>query len=269
MANMLPKVQYSHKTQLPSYDIDGLLRALFERAKAKDEFEFCSTLLRLRGIEGIGWDPLQESLALIDQTLGLIQAPLDQALRMRLMLFLYCHVTEMHDFYHIVGNMLRVCQGERYNLDCFAGINHPSKKNAVYPTSKAQRIKEWATQLEQPLIGEMICDMLVKEVRNAFFHSDYILHEKYFNIKRGEAVRIGNMLDQRIDLTWLTPRLELGINTVLMLIQLVVESVRSYKESKKVLGRIQAGSPVPVELIVQEGYGLVGFKSSSVPSSPK
>jgi len=255
------KIQHSHKKDLPNYDIEKLLNDLFLKAKQTDEFEFCSTLLRIRGMEGPGWDPLQESLALINQTLGLIQAPLDEKLRLRLTLFLYCHVTEMFDLYHITGNMIRVCAGERYTLDCFSGQLHTSGQSAVYPVSKVLRIKEWAAAQSLNDLGELFCDLLVKEVRNAFFHSDYIIHDKYFHIRRGEGVKIGNLIDPRVELSWLLPRLELGINTALTLINLVMSSIQSYTANKVVMGRIQAGAAVPVELTVQPGYGLTGFRS--------
>jgi hypothetical protein len=54
-------VRYPHKQGLPKYDVDGLLTKLFTKAKEKDEFEYCSTLLRLRGMEAAGWDPLKEA----------------------------------------------------------------------------------------------------------------------------------------------------------------------------------------------------------------
>jgi hypothetical protein len=254
-------MQFSHKPALAQYDVEALLRALFEKAKAKDEFEFCCTLLRLRGLEGPGWDPQKESFTLINQTLALIQAPLEQSIRLRLMLFLYCHVTEMYDLYHIVGNLLRVCAGERYCLDCFLGIHHPSGKNAVYPASKVERIKQWAIDQGLPDLGEMFCDLLVKEVRNAFFHSDYIIHDKYFHIRRGDGVKIGNVIDPRVELSWLTPRIELGINVALMLIQLVMEAVQSYTANKIVMGRFQGDRAIPIELTAQPGFGLIGFRS--------
>lgn len=256
-------VRYSHRQDLPSYDIDGLLGKLFAKAKQTDEFEYCSTLLRLRGMEAAGWDPLKESLALMQQVALMSQAPLDPGLKLRLSLLLYCHATEMHDLYHIVGNMLRVCSGERYSLDCFAGVNHASGNAAKYPASKAARIKEWADAQGMNELGEMFSDMVVKEVRNAFFHSDYTLHDGQFHIVRGDGLMVGNMVDRRVPMKWLAPRLELGINTALVLVSLVMVSIRSYTEDKIVMGRIQGdgNEPVEVELTVQEGYGLVGFVS--------
>lgn len=60
--------KYSHRKDLPDYDIGYILRKLFDVAKVKDEFEFCSTMLRVRGLEGPGWDPFT-------------QAPLEDSLR--------------------------------------------------------------------------------------------------------------------------------------------------------------------------------------------
>ena len=62
-----------------------LIRTLFERAKAADEFEFCSTLLTLRGIENAVWDPQHESLELSHQLMSLQNAPLEQDFKLRLL----------------------------------------------------------------------------------------------------------------------------------------------------------------------------------------
>lgn len=102
--------------------------------------------------------------------------------------------------------------------------------------------------------------MLIKEVRNAFFHSDYTIHENTFRICHGDGVRVENLIDPRVEFSWLLPRLELGINTALAVIQLVFESIRSYKENKIVNGRLEGEDPVPVQLLVSPGHGLVGFQ---------
>lgn len=84
----------------------NMIGDLFNKAKEKDEFEFCCTLLRGRGKESAGWDSLFESYNLIKQTLSLISAPVDGLFKIRLLLLLYCHITEMNDFYSIVANLL-------------------------------------------------------------------------------------------------------------------------------------------------------------------
>jgi hypothetical protein len=87
-------------------DVLENIEQLFNTAKAADEFEFCCTLLRIRGLESPGWDPLQESISLIDQLLALIEAPIQESLQYRLILMLYCHITEMNDLYNILGNLI-------------------------------------------------------------------------------------------------------------------------------------------------------------------
>ncbi len=119
-------------------DILDDIDTLFQEAKAADEFEFCCTILRVRGLEGPGWDPLQESICLIDQLVGLIGAPIQDSLKTRLILLLYCHVTEMNDLYNIIGNLVRVaCHNDRYSMQLFP--------RSRYPREKIAEIQQWAS----------------------------------------------------------------------------------------------------------------------------
>jgi hypothetical protein len=49
---------------------------LFTRAREADEFEYACALLRVRGMEDVGWDPLEETAALFNGIASLLQAPL-------------------------------------------------------------------------------------------------------------------------------------------------------------------------------------------------
>jgi hypothetical protein len=197
----------------------------------------------------------------MDQVWREINAPIDPSFRLRLLLFAYCHATEMHDLYHIVGNMLRICGGKRYSLDCFIAANHPSGRRAKYPSHKASWIKEWADAEGMNELGDMFGELVVNQLRNAFFHSDYTLYQGNFRIVRGDGVPIGNTIEKELPPSWLIPRLELGINAAFTLLQLVTKALQSYTKNKIVMGRAHGDDqpPVPVELTVQEGYGLVEF----------
>jgi len=239
-----------------------VLEPLFEKARKQDEFEFCCTLLRIKGLETIGWDTLLESNELIHQVLKLVQEQLDGKLKVRLLLFLYCHVTEIDDLYDVVGNLLRICLGDRYSISPFDRKLHKSGKSADSPNSKVLRIFEWANEIGFPEIGEMLNYMLVKQVRNAFFHSDYILHNNMFNIKRGKGLLIHNYITGSIPLDWLIPKLELGINFALVTIGLIEEQISSYREEKIVKARIGSnGSVEDVLITVDPEFGLSGFRS--------
>ncbi|RYZ90124.1 MAG: hypothetical protein EOP04_04875 [Proteobacteria bacterium] len=256
-------LQRSHSNELLAHDIKEIFTKLFDDARNRDEFEFCCTLLRFRGLEDQGWDPLRESSELIQQMLASIASPIVESFRIRQILFLYCHITEMHDLYHVVANMLMVTAGHRYNLNCFSGKTAIAQKPANYPNSKAINIEIWAHANGIPKLGLLFGDLVVNEVRNAFFHSDYILTPDSFNIRRGQGVKIGNVIDPKVKLEWLIPRLQLGINIGLGLISFVQSSIASYEANKTVKTRFY-GDNAPfgeMELTTNPGHGLTGFRS--------
>lgn len=242
-------------------DPSGVLEPLFERAKATDEFEFCCTLMRFRGVESPGWDPLIESQTLAQQVLALVQIPVESGFRMRLLLFLYCHLTEMQDLYFVPANLLRVCSGERYSAAPF-GTASKGFRLPTSPSGKVAHIAKAAPSVGLSSVGQLYSEMLIREVRNAFFHSDYVLTEQTFNIRDGDGVNIERLIQQSVPYDWLLPRLELGINTALVLFDLLVQHARSYTAHKIVRGRFSSdGSYTDLELIATPEYGLTGFRS--------
>ena len=235
---------------------------LFQKAKETDEFEYCSTLLRIRGMEDAGWDPMRESWDLAQQLMALQNAPLEQSLRLRLALFLYCHLTEMSDVYDIPANMLRVISGERYSISPFLNGLKQGENPPTSPSGKARRIKDLAHEHDMQELGDIFEVMLVKQVRNAFYHSDYILTKDSLNIRHGDGVVIDNMHQHRVPYSWLMPRLQLGINTSLAVLSHTLDSIQSYKADKIVQGRFAAdGGWMPIQLTTDPEYGLTGFKS--------
>jgi hypothetical protein len=113
-----------------------------------------------------------------------------------------------------------------------------------------------------PDIGNLFDRMYVRPVRNAFYHSDYILSPDSFNIRRGEGVNIDNVIQSRIPLDWLVPRLKLGINTAIAVMELLLENIRSYREDKIVRGRFASdGSWLDIQLTTHPEHGLTGFKT--------
>jgi len=147
-------------------------------------------------------------------------------------------------------------------MNPFDGFLHISKKTTNTPYGKVKRIKEWAEEAGLQKLGILFENILVKEVRNAFYHSDYVLYEEEFRIIQGEGVKINNMIDRSVKLKWLVPKIELAINSMLVIIQLVQEYIASYTEPKILKGRIGPdGSYEDVELLIENGYGVTGFQS--------
>jgi len=236
-------------------DVLDNINKLFQEAKAADEFEFCCTILRVRGLAGSGCDPLQESIFLIDQLIGLINTSIQDSLKTRLTLMLYCHVTEMNDLYNIIGNLIRVAfHNDRYSIQLFP--------RSRYPREKIAEIKKWASGTSFELLSSELESMLVSQVRNAFFHSDYALTPKSINLLNGQFVEINGVGQQSVPLEWLQPKVNAAINITRHVIDKTVESIRSYKESKILKGRFGPNdSWIDLQLMVDSDWGLTGFKS--------
>lgn len=233
--------------------------SLFHEARSIDEFEFCCTLLRVRGLESPGWDSLEESLQMINQVISLINAPLENNFKLRMSLMIYCHITEMNDFYSIIANLIWILLGKRYSIDPFYFELYPDRKAVNSPEGKVNRLQELSIKANRPEISKLYNFLLVKQVRNAFFHSDYTLHEGTFRIIRGEGVNINGIITKKIPLDWLVQRIEVAINTVLELINLLLLNRMSYTEQKVIKGRLEDPNYCDVTLLVDKN-GLKGFR---------
>lgn len=244
-------------TYQDAQQIDALLGDLFDSALNADEFEYCSTLLRLRGIEPIAWDPLGESNELIHQILALVSAPLADDVRLRLLLFLYCHVTEMDDLYSVPMNLLRIIEGGRFSaLPFFRGF----KKEPKYPASKVAELAIVARGLTKPAVADLYQWMLVRQVRNAFFHSSYSIRGGDFVIYRGEGVEVDGTILQAVPLKWLVPKLEGGINLSLRLIDQITSRRESYKSEKTIRPQRAAAAGLEEVTLLVDQRGLIGFR---------
>jgi len=244
-------------------DADGVLSPLFRKAKQTDEFEYACTLLRVRGLESAGWDPLEESNQLVQDLLGAMEEAKSPGFRTRLLLFLYCHITEMDDLYSIPANLLRVCAGDRYVASPFeAGLSAGSKAANV-PGTKAKRVSEMASAAGFSEIASAYDYFLVNRVRNAFYHSTYTLTAESFNITSGRGVTIERVTSQSVPFTWLLPRVQSAVNMQLHLVDALIDERRTYTANKLVMGRMgTSGEAIPVELI-GGSEGLLGFQSPS------
>ena len=111
-------------------------------------------------------------------------------------------------------------------------------------------------------VARLFEEIYVPPVRNAFFHSDYILNPDSFNIRRGEGLNIDNVISPKIPLEWLVPRLELGINTAVAVMDLLLQAIKSYNGDKIVKGRIgHDNSWMDIQHTTDPEHGLIGFRS--------
>jgi len=248
-----------------------ILDDIFNKAKQKDEFEYACALLRIKGMEDAGWDPLAETRNIFADLTNLFHGPLLPYTRLRLALLLYCHLIEVKAIYEILENMLRTIEGNKVSVNPFLHLYGGPKKailiNKTPPSAKqvincvmkhAQKIGE--TKLLK-LLDWMFCDA----IRNAFFHSDYIIYkdelrsrEAWFLEKdKGPAPHYS----QAIKIKEVEEIINNGLLFFQVFMRVYTKHRHSYKKNKKIKGRMgQNGEIIPVELLANNKGGIYGFR---------
>jgi len=124
-----------------------------------------------------------------------------------------------------------------------------------------------AARLDEGNLVTLLQWMFHDQIRNAFFHSDYILYADEFRSKESwfeeEGVRRQSLS---------VPRLVEIVNRGLAFFQGFVDTYwqhrRSYHEPKTIRGRLGPDdSWIPIQLLVDQHVGVSGFRSP--PTSPE
>jgi hypothetical protein len=175
-----------------------ILNPLFwndEFNKSDRLFEFVCTLVRAAGLESSGWDSHEESLAFLEDMRRLSDLDLSEGgfpdpdlTKARLALVSYCHVTEMDVPYELLANLLRLRLGGKYAIHPFRHLTKPQKQpkkgkgwgnsRPPSPEAKIKEIERLATEAQVPQVGEALRGIYDSVIRNAVYHSDYVLHDE-------------------------------------------------------------------------------------------
>jgi hypothetical protein len=239
---------------------------LFARAREVDEFEYASALLRIRGMEDAGWDPLEETQALYNDIGSLMEAPLHDYARLRLGLLLYSHLTEVDAIYEILMNMVEVTAGERCVISPFHDLYRPRgrPRHEQYPPSAKRvvdRLKEKARERGCEELVELLDWFFNDSVRNAFFHSDYILYRDEFRSREATFVDENNVRTASLKLPVVMDLINRAVAFFHGFMTTYGEHRLSYREDKVVRGRLGAGGEViEVTLLADKDGGLYGFR---------
>jgi hypothetical protein len=114
------------------------LRGLFEVAKARNELHFALSLNpEFRGMRDAGWSSAQEVHTAFADYLSFLREGEPSRLKTRVALGFYCHLAEASGFYEIPKNMLRVAEGQLYNMEPFRGLVEVNRRtgNRIAPNA--------------------------------------------------------------------------------------------------------------------------------------
>lgn len=169
------------------------LDSLFKRAFSSDPFGTLCTLLRVGGMSYRNVDPFEESKKAFEDYNWLSQKASSERSdksSLRIGLLMYCHAIEMTAPHVMLANLMRCIAGQNYVIGPFDYLNRP-KKNKIYEyippsvTRKITEIKKLASSIEEKKLIEVIDSFFDERVRNAFFHSDYVITDNHFHWTEG------------------------------------------------------------------------------------
>lgn len=179
------------KSEIYTKEYDEYLFSLFQRASNTSGFEYLCTIIRVHGITNGHWDTFveaEEAANDISEIMRELNSETEKKKALRLGLFLYCHLTEMSAPYEILMNLIRCIKSERYHIQPFHHLVKTTKNGTRIFPSPFSKIKELETatiSINENKLTEIINGFFNKNIRNAFYHSDYAITEDEFRIIEG------------------------------------------------------------------------------------
>lgn len=233
------------------------MRRLFQEARQRDELSFLFAVLGINsGSEDAGWQPIHETQALVQDLVGLINGPLHDEAKARMALLLYCHITEANFIYHCLYNLLLIVEGQPPKLFSFID----KYKNGVPPSvsAKVSEIKSKAERSGFSDIKNIFDEIIRPDIRNAFFHSDYIIFNGELRLKhRGSQYA-------RIPLTDVFILVEKTMEFFNAFMKLLSEARRSFPKGHRITGRKSPDGRdlSSINVTVDENGIAIGFSTS-------
>lgn len=228
----------------------NLIYPIFKKAKEIAEYEFISSLLAIRGLQGPGWDTFENTIKIFDSI-----SPLkikDEFSRINLFLWVYGHIVEASEPYELFANFLRIIDGERFSINNFPEKDRGKYKVPQFPIEKIENLKQLANKINMLDCLSPIIEIFNKDLRNSIFHSDYSIYNGCIRIRQSykEFTR-----DETYDL----------LNKSLAYFQslkfLYQKSISDYKEPKDILLPSSFNAKWG-RIIVRKNYGVVGLRDN-------
>lgn len=153
----------------------NLLDPIFNKAKQTNEFEFICTLVKVQGFRDSGWDPFENLEQLNKYFWRIASSRLEDNLKANQALFLYGLILEASDPYEALANLLNIIEGDRYTILNFPDSTDASGRiRSQHPLDKIAQLKKRAKKKKLDL--SLYDDFFDNGLRNAVFHSDYVIH---------------------------------------------------------------------------------------------
>ena len=229
---------------------------LFAQAKSTDEVAYVFALLGMNsGMEDIGWQPIDETRFLMQDIVSIINIPLNQYTRFRLMLLLYCQITESNYLYHVLYNML-LCIEEETPPNVFNFLDQFQRGSPPSVKSKVKQICAKANKLGHNEISKILNIIFNSSLRNAISHADFILFEDELRLKHGSEIK-------KIKLNEVSVLINNALIFFHIFFQILSNYKMAYKDGHIISNRKRKSGSRLADITLQvDKNGLYGFSGS-------
>ena len=178
------------------------LDPLFEKAQEISDFEFITSLLNISRHQDAGWiafETTEKIFSLINRLKNKIN---DSEERLYLLLLLYGLIIEASLPYELIANLLNILLGQRYTILNFPDIKIRNNYRLQFPSEKIKKLTNLAERANFLKSLTPIQEIFNKELRNAIFHSDYVIYKDEIRVpsesKVYKRIEINNLINKAL-----------------------------------------------------------------------
>lgn len=237
------------------------IRELFELAKNKNELHFALSLnSEFRGEQDPGWSTADEMITTFSEYVEYLNNMQNNRMKIRIALAFYCHLSEASGFYEIPKNMLRVYDGEKYNMLPFRCIvkSQIDTGKIIVPNSNAimRNLIGHAKKSGLNQLAEVLRDAFDYDIRNCYAHADYIVWDDglWLRFRNG-----GN--PRKFDWSTFSAIYDRGINFFNILQIVIKEYIHSYSGGKIIEGQLDNEPKGKWNIKYDQGIGSFSVSS--------
>lgn len=228
------------------------------------ELDFAGSLSgEFRGMQDAGWSTTITAEHVFEELNERLAAgPVNSLADMRIILLLYCQLSEAGGVYESLKNMMGIVENAPYNLWPFKDLVRvrESPRRVIGPNANAtfRDLAVHARKIGMTGLSSAFENVFRDDVRNGMFHADYILWNDGLRLRR----RNGGIVT-RLDYTEVFDQIGIGLAFFQTLRELRKYSVQSFDPPREIIGRFSANPPMPWTVGFDPETGSFSISGSS------
>ncbi|MFB9355756.1 hypothetical protein [Sneathiella chinensis] len=240
------------------------LGLLFKFARQMNELDFAGSLSgEFRGMQDAGWSTTITAQQVFEELNERMAAsPVETLAEMRIILLLYCQLSEAGGVYESLKNMMGIVENAPYNLWPFRDLVRVKQNpNRVIGPNANATFRDLAIQAQKigmTGLSSAFENVFRDDVRNGMYHSDYILWNDGLRLRRRNG---GNVT--RIEYAEVSDLVGIGLAFFQTLQALRTFAVQSFDPPREIIGRFSANLPMPWTVSYDSETGAFSISGSS------